>query len=128
MTGDYGKLFLQVLDPATVSPDLAEAIAWGHIAKALDVLAQARAMSDPQADRLFRSAYQEFEAALKIKPHMHEALYNWGTTLAAWAKTKSGVEADGLFELAGAKYEAALAIKPDKQDRKSTRLNSSHHG
>ena len=53
---------------------------------------------------------------MRIKPDMHEALYNWGNALGAQAKQKSGDEADRLFKLAGEKYEAALRIKPDKHE------------
>ena len=77
---------------------------------------QAKTKSGGEADRLFRLAGEKYEAALKIKPDLHEALNNWGTALLEQAKTKSGVEADRLFRLAGEKYEAALKIKPDKHE------------
>src|ERR1035438_7000068 len=42
------------------------------------------------ADALWRQAGEKFEQALKIKPDLHEALYNWGVALSDQAKTKRG--------------------------------------
>ncbi len=69
-----------------------------------------------EADRLFELAEEKYEAALRIKPDKHEALYNWGNALFAQGKQKLGEEADRLFTLAGEKYEAALRIKPDMHE------------
>ena len=44
---------------------------------------------------------------------MHEAFYNWGLALAAWARKKEGAEADRLFEESDEKYTEATKIKSD---------------
>jgi tetratricopeptide (TPR) repeat protein len=61
----------------------------------------------------YEKAAQQFEAAHKIKPAMHEALNNWGLALAELAQLKQ--EPD-LFEASFAKFEAALKIKPNKHE------------
>ena len=72
--------------------------------------------SREEADRLYALACEKYQAALAIKPDMHEALYNWGNALSDQAKTKQGEDADRLYVLAGEKYQAALAIKPDMHE------------
>ena len=59
---------------------------------------------------------EKYQAALKIKPDCHEALYNWGLTLNRQAKTKTGEEAECLYAQAVEKYQAALKIKPDDHE------------
>jgi tetratricopeptide (TPR) repeat protein len=59
----------------------------------------------------YEKTAQQYEAALKIKPDMHEALNNWGNALSGLAKLQN---APDLFKASFAKYEAALKIKPDK--------------
>ena len=76
----------------------------------------AKQKTGEEADRLFAQAGEKYEAALRIKPDMHEAFLNWGAALAGHAKQKTGQEADRLFAQAGEKYEAALRIKPDKHE------------
>jgi len=73
---------------------------------------------DPaEAERLFQAAEEKYEAALAIKPDMHEALNNWGLALANRARRASDpAEVERLFQAAEEKYEAALAIKPDKHE------------
>lgn len=61
----------------------------------------------------YEKAAQQYEAAFKIKPVMHEALYNWGKALSDLAKLQND---PALFKASFAKYEAALNIKPDKHE------------
>jgi DNA-binding MarR family transcriptional regulator len=51
-----------------------------------------------------------------LEPNCHEALYNWGLTLAAQAREKAGEDAERLLESACAKYKAAVEVKPDEHD------------
>ena len=63
---------------------------------------------------MLKQAEAKYEAALRIKPDKDEALYNWGTALAARARRASDASAaEELLRQAEAKYEAALRIKPD---------------
>jgi Tfp pilus assembly protein PilF len=75
---------------------------------------EARKLTDDgPAEDLFRQAEAKFEAALRIKLNVHEALYNWGTALIERAKRASdAATAEDLFKQAEAKFEAALRIKP----------------
>jgi hypothetical protein len=63
----------------------------------------AKKASDPaEAEWLFGAAAEKYEAALTIEPDQHEALYNWGATLADRAKRASdAAEADRLPAFAG---------------------------
>jgi tetratricopeptide (TPR) repeat protein len=61
----------------------------------------------------YEKSARQYEAALKIKPDMHEALHNWGTTLVDLAELKKETT---LLSAAFAKYEAALMIKPNMHE------------
>ena len=87
-----------------------------HLRLGNDALShQAKAKSGDQADALFEAACEKFRQALVIKPDMHEALFNWGTTLCHQAVTKPRKKADAVLLAACQKYEQAAAFKPDKQ-------------
>ena len=64
----------------------------------------------------YKEAIDEYKDCLEFNPNMHEALNNWGNTLAAQARQKSGEVADNLFSLAYEKYSKALQIKPDMHE------------
>jgi tetratricopeptide (TPR) repeat protein len=100
----------------TPTSELADLISWGYVLAGNKISLEAETNSKEEADRLWALAGEQYEAALKIKPDRHEALYNWGSTLDDQARTKSGEEADQLWGLAGEKYEAALKIEPDKYE------------
>jgi hypothetical protein len=82
------------------------------------LLNQARLKGNtPEADRLFAEATQKYAEAVRLKPDMHEAFYNWGTALSDQAKLKGNTpEADRLFAEASQKYAAAVRIKSDKHE------------
>jgi tetratricopeptide (TPR) repeat protein len=61
----------------------------------------------------YEKAAQQFEAALKIKPNMLEALNNLGATLSDLAHLKQD---PALFQASFAKFEVALKIKTDDLD------------
>lgn len=113
MEGKYEEV-LQFESSIGDNPGIEDTVAWAYIGLGNRLSNQARTKSNSEADRLFDLAGQKYDAALKIKPDRHEALYNWGNALADQAMTKSGSDADRLFDLAGQKYDAALKIKPDK--------------
>lgn len=59
------------------------------------------------------------EQALRIKPDMHEAAYNWGNALDDAAQAMAATDpaaARTLWQQAGEKYQLALSIKPDMHD------------
>jgi len=96
--------------------ELAALIAWGYVLAGNESTLQAQSKSGQEADRLWALVGEKYEAALKIQPDKHEALYNWASALDDQAQTKNGEEADRLWTLAGEKYEAALKIKPDDHE------------
>lgn len=65
----------------------------------------------PSIKRGFRGV-SGYQAALKIKPYNHEALYDWGLTLHDQAKTKTGEEADRLFAQSKDLFLKAESILP----------------
>lgn len=98
----------------TLPHELAQLIAWGYVSAGNKVASEARNKSGEEADRLWTTAGEKYEEALKIDPKKDAALYNWGSALSTQATTKSGDEADRLWALAAEKYAAALKIKPKK--------------
>ena len=117
MAGEYEKLITAATKPGgRPAAKLAEPVSWAFVMQGTALYDQAKTKSGAEADGLLALAGEKYQAALKIKPDMHEALNNWGFALYDQAKTKSGAEADGLFALAGEKYQAALKIKPDMHE------------
>ncbi len=82
------------------------------------LLAQARLKGNtPEADFLFAETDRKYAEALRLKPDMHEAFYNWGNALLAQAKLKGNAPAtDSLLTDAGRKYAEALRLKPDMHE------------
>jgi tetratricopeptide (TPR) repeat protein len=85
----------------------AEIAAWALIElgnKHLEVATKTKSISE------FEKSTQQYEAALKIKPDMNEALNSWGEALSRLAALK---REPALFEAGFDKFEAALKIKPN---------------
>ncbi len=117
MAGDYDKVIALGERFKVALPEmLADLIGWAYVMQGNTLSDQAKLKTGEEADLLFSQAVEKYEAALKIKPDMHDALYNWGLALSDQAEQKTGEEADLLFSQAGEKYEAALKIKPDKHE------------
>ena len=114
VAGNYDEVIRRgkAFNETYILEEVVETISWAHIMKGIVLSNQAETKSGEEADKLFADAYQEYEAALKIKPDKHEALYNWGYALLSQAKTKFGEEADKLFNLAVEKYLEAESILP----------------
>ncbi len=88
-----------------------EFLAWAFIKKGNALLDRAQLQGE---EILFRQSFENYEAALKIKPGDHEALNNWGVALSALARAKNNDEAQ--LREAISKYKAALKIKPDSHE------------
>jgi len=114
MSGELQKTIPdQPNKPAGVSLPRAEPYAWAYITQGNQLVDVAKQKTGEEADTLFERACAAYQAALKIKPDMHEALNNWGNALSDQAKTKSPPQSDELYAQAFAKYEAVLKIKPN---------------
>ncbi len=100
----------------TLDEDSKELVAWSAIMIGNAQSDQAKTKHGVDADELYKAAYDKYAACIAIKPSMHEAYNNWGSTLLAQAETKHGVEADKLYEAAYKKYAQSLAIRPDKYE------------
>jgi len=108
---DYEKVIaLQTKYPGSMHAELIEEVSWAHIMQGNNLLVKAEAKEGAEADELFKQAGEKYAEALKIKPDKHEAFYNWGLALAAWAQKKEGAEADELFKQAGEKYAEAECV------------------
>src|SRR3989304_1706041 len=117
MKGNYDEVIALLSENAKdLTPELAELASWAYIMQGNSLSDQAETKTREKADRLFAQAVEKYQAALKIKPDMYEALYNWGLALCKQAETKTREKADRLFALAGEKCQAALKIKPDKHE------------
>jgi tetratricopeptide (TPR) repeat protein len=117
LAGNYEKV-LELESELEHNPSeaLTDALAWAHVMLGVGYANQAGTKAGAEADRLFEQAAQKYQAALAVKPDMHEALLNWGSALATQAGKKTGAEADRLIEQAAQKYQAALAVKPDMHE------------
>ena len=91
----------------------ADSEVWRHIEEANELSDKATETEGKAADQLFEQAYSKYDAALKLEPELHDALFNWASALIEQAATKTGEEADGLYVKAYEKYEAALRLEPD---------------
>ena len=117
MKGIYDKIIaLLPKNAKDLTPALVKLASWAYLMRGNALSAQAKTKTGKEVNRLFVLAGKKYQAALKIKPDTHEALYNWGNVLYYQAGTKTGDEADRLFVLAGEKYQAAIKIKPDKHE------------
>ena len=117
MQGDYDKVVeMHPLYNENPSPEFADVISWGYMGQGDALYEDARIKEGEEAEKLFYLAIEKCEAALNIKPDIHEAFYNWGLTLSGLAKIKEGEEAEKLFYLAIEKYEATLNLKSDYYD------------
>lgn len=117
MAGDYEAVVaLRPGDGQAIPLDLVDPLSSAYFAQGNALSKQAMRTAGAAADELFGQAFQKYEAALQVKPDMHDALNNWGAALYDQALTKQGEEADRLFVLAGEKYRAALQIMPNKHE------------
>ena len=115
--GEYQEVVDEFGDRASELNDQArDLLAWALNNWGTALSDQAKTKTGAEADDLFITEGEKYDAALALKPDMHEALYNWGNAQLRQAKTKTGAEADGLFIAAGEKYDAALALKPDMHE------------
>ena len=113
MAGKYDEVVAlrQHYDRAPTE-EFAELLSWAYLMQGNALLSQARTKTGDEADRLFALAAEKFQAALAIKPDMHEALNNWGSALSDQARTKTGDEFDATLDAAKQKLLQAEAIKP----------------
>jgi hypothetical protein len=66
------------------------------------------------AAELYRQAQSKYEAALRVKPGDHAALYNLGIVLSSRARHASDPsKAEELFKQADERFEAALSSRPN---------------
>lgn len=93
--------------------ELADVIGWAYVSVGNEFMADAQNKSGEESDKLWALAGEKYEAALKVKPDKHEALYNWSIVLTSLAKAKSGEEAARLLQLANEKLCAARALVPE---------------
>ena len=117
LSGHYEEAITDIDEGALAHDEsLCKDVASAYFILATREMTSAASAKDGDAERIYSSAHGKFEAALRLKPDMHEALSNWGLALADQAQTRQGAEADALFERAGQKYDAALRIKPDMHE------------
>ena len=115
---DIDRIYAELPADVTLDDNLANIMAWSETKLGNQIAGNAITSLARGANEVdsFDLAGKKYEAALAIKPDMHDALYNWGNTLSKQANTKTGEDADRLYALAGEKFEAALAIEPDKHE------------
>ncbi len=85
-------------------------VAWANVMQGNELSNLAKLKND---EVQFRESFKKYEAALKIKPDLHEAQNNWGAALSNLAKIKKNVP---LFRESFAKYETALRNMPNDHE------------
>jgi hypothetical protein len=106
----------------TPSEEDQDLVSWAYIGLGVGFDKQARALVQQDAKAAqdaWQAAGEKFAEALRIKPDMHEALFNWGISLAQQARAlvqQDAKAAQDVWQAAGEKYAEALRIKPDKYD------------
>jgi tetratricopeptide (TPR) repeat protein len=115
VAGKYEQVLNEFKDQTDASDSIADAVAWAWVLKGLASMdaAEKEGLSPDAADKLLLDAIGCDEEALKLRPHMAEAHFNWGYALGARSKLKSGDEARRLFEEARAEYAKARKLDPD---------------
>ena len=103
-------------DSSKMSESERIARAWSAIRAGTVLAREAEGLSGKARAKKFTKAREKFAEALKIKPDMHEALYNWGTALLKEAKGPSGTAPAEMLAKAREKFAEALKIKPDKHE------------
>src|SRR4030042_1186709 len=83
-----------------------------HLFQGITLLHQAEQKAGADAEDLIARAVGQFQAALKIRPGLEDALLNWAHALVLLAKLKSGAESDRLFAQAFAKLQILLDMNP----------------
>src|SRR5712692_2021639 len=78
MAGDYdGVLQFRKEYNKAPSSDLAYSLSWAYVMQGNGLSDQAMTKTGEEADRLFQLAGEKYQAALEVKPDMHDALNNW---------------------------------------------------
>ncbi|PXX77026.1 TPR end-of-group domain-containing protein [Rivihabitans pingtungensis] len=96
---------------------------WAWVKKGNAQAREAQSLAEsgdlPAARALWKEAGKRYAQALKIKPDMHEAAYNWGYALAQEAQALAASDLPAArvrWQQAGERYAQALEIKPDKHE------------
>ncbi len=108
-----GTLPVTVSTNTNMSDGERKARAWAYTSKGITLARQADELQGNQRADKFTEARKKFAQALKIKPDIHEALYNWGVSL---LKEANGLQREprlAKLAKAGEKFSQALKIKPN---------------
>ncbi len=117
LAGEFDRVVaMRPPNDEAIPPTLVDPLAWAYVCRGNALFGLGTTEDGEDADRAWSQATGEYAAALKIKPDMDVALYNWGNTLLEQAKAKTGDVARDALSQACAKYEAALEAKPDKSE------------
>ncbi len=117
ITGDLEGVLDQTKQyEKTPSPQLGELLSWALILKGKTFISAVATANQEDIDGLYKKAEEKFEAALKISPNMHQAVYQWGSSLLERAKRAEGDAIEELLALAGDKFQKTIHLKPKMSD------------
>ena len=106
LQGKYDEViaaYNKVISPTDADKDDA---AWAYIM-------QANGLAE---DGDYKEAFKKYAEAVRIKPDKHEAWYNWGNDLGAFAANLSEPGCSQSYTEAFTKYAEAVRIKPDMHE------------
>lgn len=116
MAGDYDGVIDIGKDEKKPEPELDESRAWAAFLQGIDIFSKAITKTGQEEDKLFELVYENYKAAVDIKPDFLEAFNNWGNAFSNQAKMKDGEEANRLFAQAYEKYKAAVDINSNDHE------------
>ncbi len=107
---------LEVGDPEKLSEAERVARAWNLVNSGIRIRKKASSLMGSEATQLFQETYWKYAEAVRIKPDMHEAYFNWGNALVHEAKLLMDEAAFNKYGEASMKYAEAVRIKPDDHE------------
>jgi hypothetical protein len=114
LAGKYDQVIaLLPVSGQPIPPDLVDPASWAYVGQGNALSNQAQTKNGEEAERLLVQAGEKYQAALQIKPDLHEALYNWGGALLRQiTKSGSGDKNASLFTKAQEVLFRAEEIRP----------------
>jgi tetratricopeptide (TPR) repeat protein len=92
------------------------ALAWSHVNQGNELMDDASLLKGKAASSMYMQAYQQYAAAVEVKPDLYEAWNNWGTALSNEAMLLEKESATSKYKEAYQKFATATAINPNRHD------------
>jgi len=112
LAGRYDNVIAMWSEYEDPPPELGELVSWAYTMQGVSLSEKAQNTTGKESEQFYAHATEMYEAAVRIKPDDHEALYNWGAALLARARTRSADDAEPLYTGAREKLMRAEQLSP----------------